>query len=167
MFALKRRHVLGLCDRLIERGYGLNIWVYARVDTVKEDMLDRLKAAGFNWLALGIEAGSGRVRAEADKDFDQDEIYRTVERIRGAGMNVIGNYIFGLPEDDADTMQATLDLAVELNCAFANFYSAMAYPGSALYAQAIRQGTPLPRAWTGYSQHARDCLPLPTRYVTA
>ena len=45
-------------------------------------MLDRLKAAGFNWLALGIEAGSGRVRADADKDFDQDEIYRTVERIR-------------------------------------------------------------------------------------
>ena len=30
-------------------------------------------------------------------------------------------------------MQATLDLAMDLNCEFANFYSAMAYPGSPLY----------------------------------
>ena len=73
----------------------------------------------------------------------------------------------GLPEDDADTMRATLDMAVELNCEFANFYSAMAYPGSPLYALAVRQGLPLPRTWAGYSQHARDTLPLPTRYVPA
>jgi hypothetical protein len=25
------------------------------------------------------------------------------------------------------------------------------------------QGVPLPAEWTGYSQHSRDCLPLPTR----
>src|SRR5205814_656459 len=117
-----------ICDLLIERNYGLNIWAYARVDTIKEGMLDKLKAAGFNWLALGIETGSGRVRADADKAFDQEEIYRTVERIRQASISVIGNYIFGLPEDDEETMQATLDLAQDLNCEFANFYSAMAYP---------------------------------------
>ncbi|MBI1918310.1 MAG: radical SAM protein [Planctomycetes bacterium] len=167
MFVLNRRHVLGLCDRLIERDYGLNIWAYARVDTVKEDMLDRLKAAGFNWLALGIEAGSGRVRADVDKDFGEDELHRAIEAVRRAGINVIGNYIFGLPEDDADTMQATLDLATDLNCEFANFYSAMAYPGSPLYERAVRQSVPLPARWTGFSQHARDCLPLPTRHLPA
>jgi hypothetical protein len=102
-----------------------------------------------------------------DKAFDQDEVFRVIGRVRDAGINVIGNYIFGLPEDDLQTMQATLDLAIDLNCEFANFYSAMAYPGSPLYALAVRQGVPLPREWTGYSQHSRDCLPLPTRYVTA
>src|ERR1035438_1846803 len=64
-------------------------------------------------------------------------------------------------------MRQTLDLAKDLNCEFANFYSAMAYPGSPLYDLAVRQGVPLPAAWTGYSQHSRDCLPLPTRYVAA
>jgi radical SAM superfamily enzyme YgiQ (UPF0313 family) len=167
MFVLNRRHVLGLCDLLIERRYGLNLWAYARVDTVKDDMLERLKAAGFNWLALGIEAGSNRVRADADKRFAQDEIHRVVERIRQAGINVIANYIFGLPEDDEETMQATLDLALDLNCEFANFYSAMAYPGSSLHDRAVRQNIPLPQKWTGYSQHAPDCLPLPTHYLPA
>ena len=167
MFVLNRRHVLGICDLLIERKYDLNLWAYTRVDTIKDGMLERMREAGFTWLAVGIEAGSERVRAEVDKDFDQDKVFDAVERMRSAGINVIGNYIFGLPDDDADTMRATLDLATELNCDFANFYSAMAYPGSPLHEQAVRQQVPLPRQWTGYSQHARDCLPLPTRHVTA
>jgi radical SAM superfamily enzyme YgiQ (UPF0313 family) len=167
MFVLNRKHVLGICDRLIERGYDLNLWAYARVDTLKDDMLERLKAAGFHWLALGIEAGADRVRADVDKAFGQEEVYRVIGRVRDAGIHVIGNYIFGLPEDDLATMQATLDLALELKCEFANFYAAMAYPGSPLYERAVRQGVPLPRTWTGYAQHASDCLPLPTRYLTA
>jgi radical SAM superfamily enzyme YgiQ (UPF0313 family) len=167
MFVLNPKHVLGLCDLIIERGYDLNIWAYARVDTVKEAMLDKLKRAGFHWLAFGIEAASERVRVDVQKGFDQDDIFRTIGKVREAGINVIGNYIFGLPEDDLATMQATLDLAIELNCEFANFYSTMAYPGSPLYDLALRQGWPLPVSWTGYSQHAVDALPLPTKYLPA
>lgn len=167
MFVLKRQHVLGICERLIERKYDLNIWAYARVDTIKEGMLEPLRAAGFSWLALGIEAGAAQVRAAVDKRFDQDEVFDVVQKIRAAGINVIGNFIFGLPDDDHETMQATLDLALELNCEFANFYSAMAYPGSPLYGQALLDGLPLPKSWTGYSQHSRDCLPLPTKHLTA
>ncbi|HTU88906.1 MAG TPA: radical SAM protein [Gemmataceae bacterium] len=167
MFVLNRKHVIGICDRIIARGYDLNIWAYTRVDTVKDGMLDKLKAAGVNWLAFGIEAGADRVRDNVDKSFDQEEVYEVLRRVRDAGINVIGNYIFGLPEDDLETMQATLDLALDLRCEFANFYSAMAYPGSPLYTRAVRQGVPLPQKWTGYSQHSRDCLPMPTRYLPA
>jgi anaerobic magnesium-protoporphyrin IX monomethyl ester cyclase len=167
MFVLNRKHVLAICDRLIERKYDLNLWAYTRVDTIKDGMLDRLREAGFTWLAVGIESGAERVRDGVDKSFDQQEVFEVVQRIRSAGINVIGNYIFGLPEDDAETMQATLELATELNCEFANFYSTMAYPGSPLFERAVRQGVELPRDWTGYSQHSRDCLPLPTHHLTA
>jgi anaerobic magnesium-protoporphyrin IX monomethyl ester cyclase len=167
MFVLNRKHVLGICDRIIERGYDLNIWAYTRVDTIKGGMLEKLKAAGVNWLAFGIEAGADRVRDQVDKSFDQETVYEVIQEVRNAGIHVIGNYIFGLPEDDLETMQATLDLAVELNCEFGNFYSAMAYPGSPLYSMALQQGVPLPREWTGYSQHSRDCQPLPTKHITA
>ena len=167
MFVLNQRHVIGICDRLIERGYDLNIWAYARVDTVKDGMLDKLKRAGFNWLALGIEAADDRVLTDVDKRYRTDEVYDTVRRIKHAGINIIGNYIFGLPEDTPETMQQTLDLALDLNCEFANFYSAMAYPGSPLYDEAVRRGWRLPDAWSGYSQHSVDTLPLPTRHIPA
>ncbi|NEO83080.1 MAG: radical SAM protein [Spirulina sp. SIO3F2] len=167
MFVLNAKHVLGICDRIIERGYDLNIWAYARVDTVQEQMLDTLKRAGVNWLALGIEAASDRVRDNVHKEIGQTDIYKTIRKIRNAGINVIGNYIFGLPEDNFESMQATLDLALELNCEFANFYSTMAYPGSQLYNLALRKGWELPSSWAGYSQHAFESLPLRTQYLSA
>jgi radical SAM superfamily enzyme YgiQ (UPF0313 family) len=167
MFVLNERHVMAICDLLIERNLNLNIWAYARVDTVKPRMLDKLRRAGFRWLALGIESGSKHVRDGADKALRHDDIVSVVREIQKAGINVIGNYIFGLPDDDLATMRETLELAKELNCEFANFYSAMAYPGSALYTLAEAEGWPLPETWSGYSQHSYDCQPLPTVKVSA
>ena len=169
MFVLNDRHVLEICDGLIAAGLGphLNIWAYARVDTVKSHLLDRLRRAGFRWLALGIESGSSFVRDGAGKALRTENIIDIVREIQAADINVIGNYIFGLPDDDLKTMSETLDLALELNCEFANFYSAMAYPGSPLFNQALEKGWALPEHWSGYSQHSYDCLPLPTERVSA
>jgi len=167
MFVLNERHVTEICEGLIERNLKLNIWAYARVDTVKTHMLQKLKKAGVRWLALGIESGSAHVRDGAEKSFGQKDIFDIVHVIQKAGINVIGNYIFGLPDDDAISMRQTLDMAKELNCEFANFYAAMAYPGSPLYGLAVKNGWPLPENWSGYSQHSYDCMPLPTEKVSA
>jgi radical SAM superfamily enzyme YgiQ (UPF0313 family) len=167
MFVLNDRHVNAICDLLIERDYDLNIWAYARVDTVKPGILDKLKRAGFRWLALGIESGSAHVRDGAEKAFSQDDIIAIVGEIQKAGIHVIGNFIFGLPDDTLETMQQTYDLAVELNCEFINLYSAMAYPGSPLYAEAVSKNLPLPENWSGFSQHSHDCQPLHTDHLSA
>jgi radical SAM superfamily enzyme YgiQ (UPF0313 family) len=130
-------------------------------------MLEKLRKAGVRWLALGIESGSEHVRDGAEKSFTQEEIIDIVREIQQAGISVIGNFIFGLPDDDLESMQQTLKLANELNCEFANFYSAMAYPGSPLYRMAVEKGWALPDTWSGFSQHSYDCLPLPTEKVSA
>lgn len=169
MFVLNERHVRGICEGLAAQPYAreLNIWAYARVDTVQPEMLDLLHRAGIRWLALGIESGSEHVRDGAQKSFGHDDIVEIVRRIQLAGISVIGNYIFGLPDDDLDTMRETFDLAKNLNCEFANFYSAMAYPGSPLYRLAVEHGWELPETWSGYSQHSYDCTPLPTEKLSA
>lgn len=168
MFVLNPKHVHGICDRLIERNYGLNIWAYARVDTVRDEFLEKLYKAGIRWLALGIESASKHVRDGMQKGrFDTDDILKVVKKIQDAGINVIGNYIFGLPDDTFDSMQKTLDLAIEANCEFANFYCAMAYPGSKLYNIAIQNKWDLPNSWIGYSQHSYHSHPLRTEYLTS
>ena len=167
MFVLNPRHVLGIADLIIERGYNLNIWAYARVDTVKGNMVEKLKKAGFHWLAFGIEAASEKVREGVNKGFGQDMIFKTLETVRAGGINIGANYIFGLPDDNHESMQATLDLALQINAEYANFYCTMAYPGSQLYTQALKERWPLPAQWSGYSQHAVDALPLQTKYLLA
>lgn len=169
MFVLNERHVNGICELLAAKPYApeLNIWAYARVDTVKPAQLALLRSAGIRWLALGIESGSEHVRDGAEKPLSQRDIVSIVGEIKNAGISVIGNFIFGLPDDDLDTMRQTLDLAKELNCEFANFYCAMAYPGSPLYDMAVTNRWELPASWSGYSQHSVDCQPLPTERVAA
>jgi radical SAM superfamily enzyme YgiQ (UPF0313 family) len=168
MFILNERHVREICQGIIDADLGtLNLWAYARIDTVRPDMLPLLRKAGFRWLALGIESGSTHVRDGAGKALRPEDIHATVRAIQKAGIAVMGNFIFGLPDDDLESMADTLDLAKELNCEFANFYTAMAYPGSRLYDKARSDGVPLPGSWSGYSQHSVDCLPMATGKVDA
>lgn len=171
MFVLNEKHYREVAFRLVELqvrlGVEFNFWAYARIDTVKPEPLSLLRDAGIRWLALGIESADPRVRDGARKQMRNDDIKGVVRAIQAAGINVIGNYIFGLRDDDFVSMDETFNLAVELNTEFANFYSAMAYPGSPLYAQAVKEGWTLPETWRGYSQHNDDCRPLDTKHITA
>jgi radical SAM superfamily enzyme YgiQ (UPF0313 family) len=126
-----------------------------------------MKKAGINWLALGIESANSGVRDGASKQMRIKDIKNVVKDIQDAGIRVIGNFIFGLPDDTLETMEETLDMAIELNCEFANFYCAMAYPGSKLYKIAKKERWPLPKEWHGFSQHSYEMLPLPTKHVSA
>ncbi|MBA1437674.1 MAG: cobalamin B12-binding domain-containing protein [Epsilonproteobacteria bacterium] len=166
MFVLDERHYMKIVDLLIAKDFDLNIWAYARVDTVKEHTLKKLKKAGFNWLALGIESANADVRDGASKKMRVKDIQSIVNKIQNAGIRVIGNYIFGLPDDTIESMQETLEMAKELNCEFANFYCAMAYPGSQLYTIALERGWELPKEWTGYSQHSYNMQPLPSKHLS-
>jgi radical SAM superfamily enzyme YgiQ (UPF0313 family) len=167
-FALRESHVVGLCDLIRERGYDLNLWAYSRVDTVNPPMLSAMRAAGMRWLAYGIESGSREALDGVQKGrYGEADIREAVGATQEAGIYVVGNYMFGLPGDDEGSMRATLDMSKELLCEYANFSVTMAYPGSALYGEALAAGTRLPERWTGYSQLSEDTLPLPTQQLTA
>ncbi len=167
LFVSTESHVAKICDLIIERGYDLNMWAYARIDTVRKKLIGKMKRAGINWLAFGIESAAAGVREGVAKKFDQGKIKKTVEMTRAAGINVLGNFIFGLPDDNYETMQETLEMAMDLKLDYANFYVTMAYPGSKLYRDAVAKGLKLPGSWHGYSQFGEDCLPLPTKYLTS
>lgn len=101
------------------------------------------------------------------KKLRVNDIKSIVDSIRKNDISVIGNFIFGLPEDTLESMRETLDMAKELKCEFVNFYCAMAYPGSRLYNMAIKEGWKLPESWMGYSQHSYEMLPLCSKYLSA
>lgn len=168
MFFLNKKYYEPLLTLLKERGYGkdLRMWTYARVDTVNERFLELFKDGGVKWLALGIEAANQNIRREIYKGKFQDiNIRDVVKQIKDHGMYAGCNYIFGHPEEKLEHMQETLDLALELNGEFSNFYTAMALPGSPLYYEAKNNGWLLPNTPEGWSFHSYECQPLPTKYL--
>jgi len=168
LFVLNPRHFEAICDLIIQRGYDFNIWAYSRVDTCKPKYLAKLEKAGVKWLGLGIENPNNELRKEIHKEGFQDvKVLDLINNIRDAGINVGGNYIFGLPYDTKESMEATLQFAIENPTEMANFYSAMAYPGSPLYNQARIFGQELPNTYSGFSQHSYDTLNLGNSHVSS
>lgn len=110
LFVFNKEHVKGICNGLIARGYDLNIWTYVRVDTWDVPLLDMLRKAGIRWLAPGIESGSAKVRKDVNKAFGQGKVRSSIAAFKKAGIYSIGNFLFGLPEDDMQSMRETLDL---------------------------------------------------------
>jgi len=166
MFALNEKRIVAFCDMIIERKYDLNMWAYARVNTVSEKMLSKMKQAGINWVAYGFESGNQRVISDVTKGYKTEQVEKVVDMTYSQGIHICANFIFGLPEDDFDSMNETLKLMLDINAEWANIYCAMAYPGSKLYEMALVNEWPLPKSWAGYSQYAYETLPLPTRYLS-
>ena len=168
MFFLNKRFFEPLVKGIVERELKLRMWAYSRVDTVQSSYLDLFRRAGIGWLALGVEAGNQSVRREVSKgSFKDVNIREVVKTVREHGINVIANYIFGLPEDSFATMQETLDLALELNTEMANMYPCQALPGSVLYTEARKNGIALPDSYAGYGFLSYESQPLPTKYCTS
>jgi anaerobic magnesium-protoporphyrin IX monomethyl ester cyclase len=170
MFFLDKRHFEPLLTKLAERDYAkdMRLWAYARVDTVRPRYLDLFRKAGIRWLALGVETASTKIRKEVTKGtYEEVDVRKVVKEIQDHGINVIANYIFGLPDDTHETMQETLDLSIDLNTEMANFYPTQALPGSPLYYTAKQNGWKLPDSYAGYGFLSYECQPLPTKYLSA
>jgi radical SAM superfamily enzyme YgiQ (UPF0313 family) len=168
MFFLNKNYYEPLLDGLIERQLDLRMWTYSRIDTVRPQYLEKFRKAGINWLALGVEAGNQTVRREVSKGSFQDvNIREVIKTVRASGLYVISNYIFGFPDDTHETMQQTLNLALELNTEMANMYPCQALPGSPLYYTAKTSGWKLPSTPNGYGFLSYDSEPLPTKHLSA
>jgi len=170
MFLLNPKYYIPLCEQLSERNKddSLRMWAYSRIDTIRRPgILNLVRQAGIKWLALGIESGDKAIRLEVSKGkFDDVNISQVIENVHDADIEVMANYIFGLPSDTKETMKKTFDLSKDLCTAGWNTYAAMALPGSQLYKTAIEKQYTLPEDYAGYSFHAYNTQPLPTEFLT-
>ena len=104
------------------------------------------------------------IRKVRSKDVDvKDVIYHIHEN----DIEVMANYIFGLPGDSEKSIRKTFNLSLDLCTSGWNTYAAMALPGSKLYYEAMLNGIKMPDNYVGYSFHSYNTLPLPTKELSA
>ncbi len=166
-FVLKKDYVSELCDKLAAKHFDINMWAYARVDTVDQELLLKLKNAGIHWLAYGIESASETVLAEVSKgQYDAGRTKQVMQWTKDAGINILANFMFGLPDDTLSSMQETLDFCREINPEWINFYVTMPYPGSDDYLEAVKDGKIKNDRWIEYAQYSYECKPSGGKNLT-
>jgi anaerobic magnesium-protoporphyrin IX monomethyl ester cyclase len=138
---LNQKTFSAFCEALISRNLDIQWFGNARADNLTDPaFVQRLRRSGCWMLAMGIESSSPDIRKGMVKRLEEQKIRTAFANLRDAGIKSFAFFIFGYPGDTAQSMNATIDYAIELAPDFANFYPAVPYPGTALYDKVRAEG---------------------------
>jgi len=132
-FAGDRQRVLDLCDLIEARGLRVPWYVSARIDTVDQELLRRMKRAGCWAILYGIETGVQKNMDAIGKGVDKEQVRRVVAWSRKAGIKMFTPFMFGLPGETFEEGLRTIDFAIELDPWYANFNTLTPFPGTWLW----------------------------------
>ncbi len=139
-FSVSHRRVDAICDLLISRKLDVCWTASARVGSLNEPILRKMKAAGCRAIFLGFESGSQDVLDYLCKGVRVEDAFETMDLVRRVGLEVVGSFILGSPQDTEDTVRETIRFARKLSPNYAQFSILTPYPGTPLYEEALAKG---------------------------
>ena len=130
LFNADREWTMDLCEKIIESGLEITWSSNTRADTADDEMAELMYQSGCRLVSIGVESGSQYILDKIGKKITIDEIRDTVKIFKRAKIKVYNYFVIGLPWDDEDTVEDTIDFAIELDSDFVSFYTATPLPGT-------------------------------------
>lgn len=142
-----------LCRALIEEGLNTVPWVTVhgmKVNYTDPQLFQLMKAAGAKRVGFGVESGDEYILSRVvRKGQTLQQVRDAFQWAKAAGLQTMGFFVFGMPEETEETIQ----LALELDPDLANFMMAAPYPGTKLYDLIEREGNIFSHDWADYAIH--------------
>ena len=140
------------CHEMITRKVDVTFVCYARGDMFSEEMAQLLSQAGCHQVLLGIESGSDKLMAAIGKPIDKAKYKRVVDIAHKYGIEVRGAFIIGHLEETKETLEETLQFAVDLDLDFFAPSILTPYPGTELFKQSKAENILLHEDYSLYGQ---------------
>ncbi len=155
LFTRNRVHVFTICDEIIRRGWKMNLYIFARVDTVDSVLLRKLREAGCKMICFGLESGNQNILDQARKRTTLEKARQAVELCKDVGISPFGSFILGLPGETRETMEETASFAQSLGIPY-GFHLLSPFPGTRIRERASEFGIKiLTNDWSLYdADHA-------------
>lgn len=159
-FSLNPKRAEKICDMLIERDFDLiiNCQNGIRADRVSRNLIHKMKLAKFFKVEIGVESGNKIILEKIKKQLDLNTVKKVVKWFREERIVVHTSFMLGLPWDTPETMQQTIDFAIELNPHIANFCITLPFPKTELYGYVKSNGTFLHNVDDGVSSGFYDMV---------
>jgi radical SAM superfamily enzyme YgiQ (UPF0313 family) len=153
LFTADRRRCMAVCDEILRRGLRVSWTSFARVDTVSEDLLRRMRAAGCTAVSFGIESADPGILKTIKKRITVDQVVSAVGMCANAGVTPFASFILGLPGETPDTLRATIGFAKRLEDKglVYGFHLLAPFPGTEVQERAAELGLRiLTTDWSAY-----------------
>ncbi len=156
MFSTDRDRAKKICDLIIQRGlkFPWNIYNGIRVDSVDQELLNKLKQAGCYRVSFGVESGNQRVLDGIKKGIQLEQAKNAFAMAKKANIETMGFFMLGLPDDTEETMQETIEFASQLQPDIPKAGILMPLPGTPLYKEWVEKGIIKNFNWDEFVFHA-------------
>ncbi|HBE87519.1 MAG TPA: hypothetical protein DDW67_00045 [Elusimicrobia bacterium] len=139
-FGARKEETRELCRRMISAGLGIGWTCFSRVDVADPALLSLMKEAGCHTVIFGVESGSDEILKKYGKGYTRAQIISTIDHCAEIGVETVGTFILGLPEETRETMEQTLALLRTINLDYASINVAVPRMGTPLREEAIAHG---------------------------
>ena len=147
-----------LCRQLIAERLNKVPWVTIhgmKVNHTDLELFQLMKAAGCRRVGFGVESGDEYILKRVVKKSQTLNMVRAAfQNAKRAGLQTMGFFIIGMPYETEETMERTIQFALELDPDLANFMIAAPYPGTELWKLVEREGMRFSHTWDDYAIHA-------------
>lgn len=164
-FTIDMRRAGEICDLLIERDYGLDIYCSTRVDFLDEGLTRKMARSGFKWIGIGIESGNERILKKISKNQSVKRCSEALHTIAANRIAVFGSVILGYPEEDKSTLNDTLSFLLKNPVHLPQFNIFVPYPGTPIYSELVAKGLHIPMDMGQLSKVASYNKSISTRYL--
>ncbi len=107
---------------------------------VRKDILRVLKDCGLRLLTVGFESGNQKILNNIKKGIHITQAREFMKATKDLGILVHGAFILGLPGETAETIEETMQFALELDPYSIQVSLVAPYPGTEIYEQGMRKG---------------------------
>jgi len=150
-FTLNRKRAEEICDRIVKEGLDIAWSASSRVDTINRKLAEKMRRAGCWIIYLGIESGNQKILDSIGKKITLNQAEKAVKIVKKAGIQVLGSFILGFPEDTIQTIKQTINFAKKLSLDYAQFSILTPYPGTPIFDYAVKNGLLLTKDWSKYT----------------
>ena len=149
-FTFDRDYVLKICQGIKARGLKFRWMANARVDRVDPEMLKEMSETGCQILSFGVESGVQKILNNIGKNITLKEIRQAFQWTRASGIESAAHIIFGLPGETEETIKQTIKFIKEIDPDYVQFYSAIPFPGTRFFNQALENGWLMASSWQDF-----------------
>lgn len=129
-------------DEIIKRNIHvlINFQNGIRADRLTPKLVKKMKRAGVYKTGIGIESGDLEIQKIIKKSLSLVQVKKAIKLLRKEGILVIGFFMIGIPGETEDTIQKTIDFAIEANPNIANFSVVVPLPQTELFEMVRNNG---------------------------
>jgi len=149
-FNIGKKRMLQLCHEVSRRKIDIPWGIMARADTSDEETLKAMKDAGLYAIKYGVESGVQSLLDASGKSLDLEKTKHTVLLTKRLGIRVHLTFMFGLPGETHNTVDKTVQTALDLDPDSIQFSLATPFPGTEYFELADKRGLLLTKDWRMY-----------------